>query len=478
MDWDTHTKNTIRNIVCKETKEPYLSVLLLPSGMCLDVKQMLSNKAIDLDTRIVAVERDRLMAGVIRGKLQDLGFNNFEVHQKDLHEVDLSKESFDFIYLDTCGNLSPQLLGWMVEQVQTPAFKKTKSINLAFCSSYRQQGLIKHFSKFMTKNKIKSIKTKEKLMGLTADKNKFQIKEHKATATMLAMLFGAVEESFIYRNSNKGAPMHVFTFNSRKLNIGITPMIKFLKTLGIEPKITRAGIKAALKRKGVNLPLKVKPPKPVKGRKERRDKGTSKFNKEQIIESYKRLGSSYRVAEELGVSQSTVVRFIRELGLPRNKVNKFRTRTDIDLEKVKDVLSKGLLWKKSAELLNLPVTTLKDFCRRHELKTDLRKQNVGSKKHTTSSSSFLKFQEALADNSLTMEEAAQIVRGKPLVPSIPGGVTTIEEARESSLKLPPPCDTPLPKFMRKDSLAKVREDLHNILKRLEVLENDQEITYV
>lgn len=442
MDWDTHTKNTIRNIVCKETKEPYLSVLLLPSGMCLDVKQMLTNKAIDLDTRIVAVERDRLLAGVIRGKLQDLGFNNFEVHQKDLEAVDLSKESFDFVYLDTCGQLTPQLLGWMVEQVQTPAFKKTKSINLAFCSSYRKQGLIKHFCKFMTKNKIKSTKTREKLMGLTAEKSKFQIREHKATATMLAMLFGAVEESFIYKNSAKGAPMHVFTFQPRKLNTGITPMIKFLKTLGIEPVITGAGVKAALKRKGHKTSPTPKLFQEAKARSMKMQEPTLKalestpklkYDREQVIEAYKRLGTYKKAAKELGISFATVSNYVRGLNFLGAK--RGRKRTNIDSEVVSAALLSGENITRLAKRLGLPRTTLNDFIQKHEL-------------------------------------------ARPPLKVDAGKLNLFITKVKDEMLLPPPCNVPLPKFIKKDSLAKVRADLHNILKRLEVLENEEEVTYV
>ena len=39
--------------VCKGGKEPYTSVLLLPSATCLDIKQMLDTGAIDTHTRVV-----------------------------------------------------------------------------------------------------------------------------------------------------------------------------------------------------------------------------------------------------------------------------------------------------------------------------------------------------------------------------------------------------------------------------------------
>lgn len=123
MDWDTHTKNVIRNLVCKKPENTYNSILLLPSGTCYDLKELLQNGAISVETRVVAIERDKLLASVIKQKLQEMGFMNFEVHQKDLHEVDLTQERFDFVYLDTCGQLTVQILTWLIEHVQSKAFK-------------------------------------------------------------------------------------------------------------------------------------------------------------------------------------------------------------------------------------------------------------------------------------------------------------------------------------------------------------------
>jgi hypothetical protein len=75
-------------------------------------------------------------------------------------------------------------------------------------------------------------------------------------ATMLKFLFGDLTTSWIYKNEIKATPMHVFSFDYRAANTGITSVCKFLKEYtDVQPALVSPGVKAALKR------IKIEPKK-------------------------------------------------------------------------------------------------------------------------------------------------------------------------------------------------------------------------
>lgn len=313
MEWDQKEKNFIRQEVCKGGKEPYNSVLLLPSASCLDVEHMLGTGAINLDTRVVAVERDKFLSSIIAEKLQKRGFSNFQVHNTELAKTELESEQFDFVYLDTCGDLSTSLLKWLAEQVQRGVFKRATKIALAFSHDRFHAQVDKKFKSFSKKNKVAEAKTDPKVVNIATLNGHANI--HTTKATILSLLFGDIESSYIYKNGAKGTPMHVFIFHPRKINNGLTTIIRFLATLGVEVEAITPGVKAAISR--------------------RKTKG-------------------YKATSKRG-----------------------RKRRDIDKSKVIKALAK-MNQRQAAAALNLPLSTLRDFMERNNIKKPDRKQEVRS----------------------------------------------------------------------------------------------------
>lgn len=296
MEWDQKEKNYIRQEVCKGGKEPYTSVLLLPSATCLDIKQMLDTGAIDTHTRVVAVERDKLLSSVIAEKLQKSGFSNFQVHNSELSKTDLGNEQFDFVYLDTCGDLNAALIKWLAEQVQKGVFKKATKIAMAFSHDRFHPQVDRKFKTFARKNKVTPAKTDPKVVNVA--KLTTQAEIHTTKATILSLMLGDVEKSYIYKNGAKGTPMHVFIFKPRKINNGLTTVIRFLSTLGVEVEAITPGVKAAIAR---SKPMS----KPVRGKK--RD-DIDKAEVERVLAKH----SVTKAARILDLPKTTLTDFVRK----------------------------------------------------------------------------------------------------------------------------------------------------------------------
>lgn len=322
MEWDQKEKNYIRQEVCKGGKEPYTSVLLLPSATCLDINQMLKTGAIDTHTRVVAVERDKLLSSVIAEKLQKSGFSNFQVHNSELSKTDLGNEQFDFVYLDTCGDLNPALVKWLAEQVQRGVFKKATRIAMAFSHDRFRPQVDRKFKTFARKNKVSLPKTDPEVVNIAKLATHADI--HTTKATILSLMLGEVEKSYIYKNGAKGTPMHVFIFKPRKINNGLTTVMRFLGTLGVEVEAITPGVKAAIARRK-DTKKSTKPTKPT-------------------------------------------------------RVWRGKKREDIDKNQVEIVMSKHSL-SEAARILDLPFATLHDFIKRHNIPTPmLGKGNKGGRK--------------------------------------------------------------------------------------------------
>ena len=248
MSWDLAEKNKIRKQVCKGAK-PYKCVLMMPGDSCLDLKLMVKNGAIGLNTQIFVVERDKRTAKKIKDTLMELGRPKHVILQKELHEVELplaSDYKFDFVYLDTCGQLNEHVLNWLCKQVQRGIFEEGARISVAFSQWFRAGAtLYNNLSKFLKKEKI----SLARVISPEDEITEFQADTHKVMGTVLRSIFGDIEESWLYKNSSKAVPMHVFLFKGRSGNKGLGAIVKFLSTYtDYEPEVLTPGLKAAVQR--------------------------------------------------------------------------------------------------------------------------------------------------------------------------------------------------------------------------------------
>ena len=84
------TENLIRPMLDKKHRKVLKSLLCLPSGQCLDLKEMLLNGIINKKTLIIAIERSKKQAKKIR-KFLEANFDNFVLHTKEFYSLKLGK---------------------------------------------------------------------------------------------------------------------------------------------------------------------------------------------------------------------------------------------------------------------------------------------------------------------------------------------------------------------------------------------------
>lgn len=247
-EWDSKVKNQIRSIICSNPGVAYKKVLLLPSDTCLDLIEMVNNGSIDpSSTSVVAVEKDPDIAKDIERRLKELKIKRRQVLNCELEKVKL-EGVFDFIYLDTCGQLQAPLLNWLCTQVQLKHFSDNCQITVAI-SNYKQSGFrfYDKYKKFLKKEKKSPVSSKPVFVG--ANPSHAQDQQNRHMNMMLRSILGPCEKSWVYRNEGSPVSMHVFSYKVRPLNTGITQMLKFLSIYSDqELQIMSAGVKAAIKR--------------------------------------------------------------------------------------------------------------------------------------------------------------------------------------------------------------------------------------
>lgn len=246
-DWTAPAKDEIRTYLCQKVKpEPYKRIILLPADSCLDFYELLETGAIDSDTFVYAIERKPPFAVIIGNRLKEAGIKDYQVFTGEVFEAK-PEGQFDFLFLDTCGQLSSAILNWLCSQVQLKRFTKDCKLYLAF-NQYTRNGVIVHnkLKRFLTKTNKTICHLNPTYRGLDES---LQKEQHRILGTVLKLTFGEVYRSWIYRNSNKGQPMHVFEFGYRQQNSGLSSIIKFLHTHTKEtPEILTPGLRAAHKR--------------------------------------------------------------------------------------------------------------------------------------------------------------------------------------------------------------------------------------
>jgi hypothetical protein len=120
MNWTGLRKAETRQMMSvKDTAGHYKNVLLFPGEYLRDVDFFLKAGIIGINTRILAVEKDKKLAAKIERGLKKRGFRRFLVHPKELFSLDptdfLQGEKFDMGFIDLCGNYHAQESFWVYE---------------------------------------------------------------------------------------------------------------------------------------------------------------------------------------------------------------------------------------------------------------------------------------------------------------------------------------------------------------------------
>ena len=253
-DWNNTAKNEARNTVLS-TDRKFKSILMLPGDQCLDVRQMLEEGSISLDTHVTVVERDPDILKNIQKTFKGLGITNTLFLNEELVDVNLTR-IYDFMYLDTCSELTLKLLSFLVKLTQLGNLADNGVVALGLARFRGASEVMSDFQKFMIRNN-KSISEDFNPAG---DPSDIMREQHNVIGTMLELVLGPCLKSLVYRSEGKSVGMHVFSFQSRKKNQGIISIIKFLMENGEPVPIITPGIKAAVKRKGLVVVDKLKTP--------------------------------------------------------------------------------------------------------------------------------------------------------------------------------------------------------------------------
>lgn len=251
-DWNNPAKNEARNIVLS-TKRRFKSILMLPGDQCLDVRQMLEEGSINLDTHITVIERDPEIFLNIDKTIKKLGFNSIHMMNTELTSADLGDRVYDFMYLDTCSELTLRMVSWLVKLIQTGNLAENGIVALGLARFRGATEVMSLFQKFMIRHNLDISED----FNPVGDPSEIMREQHNVIGTMLEHVLGPCIKSMVYKSEGHSTGMHVFSFQTRKQNKGIMTVIKFLMENGEEPALISPGIKAAVKRK--NLQTLAKP---------------------------------------------------------------------------------------------------------------------------------------------------------------------------------------------------------------------------
>ena len=123
---DRPHKELFRTAILSQVKGAK-NFLCLPAAPCLDVEEGLELGAINLRTKIWAVESASELAPKIEEKLEHMGFLRFSVQNCFLDQAVIDGE-IDFAYLDVCGQITGKFLWWL----QNVQFTSTARVVFTF----------------------------------------------------------------------------------------------------------------------------------------------------------------------------------------------------------------------------------------------------------------------------------------------------------------------------------------------------------
>jgi len=105
----TPEKNRVRNNLLSLGNRVFKTAILMPGQDLQDIKLLLERGHFTQDTAVIAVERNPDTAAVLREQLPRY-FKRSQVMQNNLSSLSgFVNVKFDFVYLDTCGELTQDL---------------------------------------------------------------------------------------------------------------------------------------------------------------------------------------------------------------------------------------------------------------------------------------------------------------------------------------------------------------------------------
>jgi len=167
MDWNRTKKNQMRTLATQKNGQAYKVPLVFPSDSCKCLKELLANKAINRQSFVIAIEKDKKYAAKIRTFLKK-HFNKFYIHvgEADVFDIAsvLKEKKIDYAFYDMCGNFNVRIANWF-NKCQL-LFEKDTSVWITQKIIYRKsegtEVLKRHIGKDIQKdfsNKFRNIQT-------------------------------------------------------------------------------------------------------------------------------------------------------------------------------------------------------------------------------------------------------------------------------------------------------------------------------
>ena len=235
--WDYEAKGLIRRELFsvakdyeKQRGEKFVarSAIMIPAAECLCVQEALRQGIFTTDTKILAIEREPLVARQIVKKFTELGIKQFVILKEDLKDItsdeldyaadqlDVDREDcdqyFDFAYLDTCGCYTDSVRDAINE---IAIFLSPNSIMAATFMLADRSGRtwmhsprgFKHY-KFSDRGDVKHAINSQKIAG-TFHKNIFEECSYANLGEYYTLTYARP-----YKNRKDDAPMITFMFQS------------------------------------------------------------------------------------------------------------------------------------------------------------------------------------------------------------------------------------------------------------------------
>lgn len=138
MQWAGQNKQVARSLALKKQYHRWgNAVVLLPGKTCYDlIEGIRSGMFSSSKDRFILVDNDPEVMDLIRIIVAELKCNDVYFHCGELKDLDLVDASggkkIDFMYLDTCDNLNPDIANWLANLPDV--FTKTATIITSFTS--------------------------------------------------------------------------------------------------------------------------------------------------------------------------------------------------------------------------------------------------------------------------------------------------------------------------------------------------------
>lgn len=153
--WNDSSKQVLRPFIVKsERGKPAAGAMFMPAETCYCVQEALKQGSINLQTKLLIIDRDRHTLNLAYHKLTEMGFDQDSIYMYcgNLQDSGISEyenasgESYkgmiEFIYLDTCGELTQEMYRFISGLYHYKQVCKGCTISFTFSNANRSASAI------------------------------------------------------------------------------------------------------------------------------------------------------------------------------------------------------------------------------------------------------------------------------------------------------------------------------------------------